>query len=297
MPILTGGIINYGQRTANPSSPTPTEGSQYWHTNENTQYIYDGTNWNPVKVTLPWDQENTVTHWWKSEGIQSKTLWNAQSGGENFVAGHTDHMNYNSSDSGFNNQKTLDFNQGDDSNFGMLQTASGSYWGGADEAWSVIVVMEKTDHNSGTGYGDGMFIQVYNDTTNGSWSVDISGDHTWNNSYGEQVGGISGYNSNAGMPKKGIFCFRMEANGASSEYKWQESGQSTFTNLATASSAPSSLPTNNFTRLAIGNFYSTTSSNHEFSGTIAEIAYYKGIRVSDDELSRFSTYAKAKFSI
>ena len=98
------------------------------------------------------------------------------------------------------------------------------------------------------------------------------------------------------MPKKGIFCFRMEANGASSEYKWQESGQSTFTNLATASSAPSSLPTNNYTRLAIGNFYSTTSSNHEFSGTIAEIAYYKGIRVSDDELSRFSTYAKAKFS-
>ena len=60
MPILTGGIINYGQRTANPSSPTPTEGSQYWHTTENTQYIYDGTNWNPVKVTLPWDQENTV---------------------------------------------------------------------------------------------------------------------------------------------------------------------------------------------------------------------------------------------
>ena len=298
MPILTGGIINYGQRTANPSSPTPTEGSQYWHTNENTQYIYDGTNWNPVKVTLPWDQENTVTHWWKSEGIQSKTLWNAQVGGANFVAGHTDHMNYNSSDSGFNNQKTLDFNQGDDSNFGMLQTASGSYWGGADEAWSVIVVMEKTDHNSGTGYGDGMFIQVYNNTTNGSWSVDVSGDHTWNNAYGEQVGGISGYNtpSDYSTPKKGIFCFRCDANGAASEYKWCPSGSSSFTNLATSGSAPSSLPTNNFTRLTIGNFYDTTSSNHEWSGTIAEIAYWKNLRVDDEELGRFLTYAKTKFN-
>ena len=298
MPILTGGIINYGQRTANPSSPTPTEGSQYWHTTENTQYIYDGTNWNPVKVTLPWEQENTVTHWWKSEGIQSKTLWNAQTGGANFVAGHTDHMNYNSSDSGFNNQKTLDFNQGDDSNFGMLQTASGSYWGGADEAWSVIVVMEKTDHNSGTGYGDGMFIQVYNDTTNGSWSVDISGDHTWNNAYGEQVGGISGYNtpSDYSTPKKGIFCFRCDANGAASEYKWCPSGSSSFTNLATSGSAPSSLPTNNYTRLTIGNFYDTTSSNHEWSGTIAEIAYWKNLRVDDEELGRFLTYAKTKFN-
>lgn len=297
MPILTGGIINYGQRTANPSSPTPTEGSQYWHTTENKQYIYDGTNWNPVKVTLPWDQENTVTHWWKSEGIQSKTLWNAQSGGANFVAGHTDHMNYNSSDSGFNNQKTLDFNQGADSNFGMLQTASGDYWHGSDTGFSVAIVMEKTDHNSGTGYGDGLFIQVYNNTTTGSWSVGPSGDHTWGNGYGEQVGGISGYNSNAGMPKKGIFCFRCSSNGVDSEYKWCQSGSSSFTNLATAGSAPSSLPTNNFTRLAIGNFYSTTSSNHEFSGTIAEIAYWKNLRVDDEELGRFLTYAKTKFNI
>ena len=111
MPILTGGIINYGQRSANPTSPTPTEGSQYWHTTENTQYIYDGTSWNPVKVTLPWENENNATHWWTSEGIQSKTLWNAQVGGVNLVPGHTDDLTYNSSDSGFNNNKTIELNK------------------------------------------------------------------------------------------------------------------------------------------------------------------------------------------
>ena len=298
MPILTGGIINYGQRTSNPSSPTPTEGSQYWHTTENKQYIYDGTTWNPVKVTLPWDQENTATHWWKSEGIQSKTLWNAQAGSTNFVAGHTDHMNYNSSDSGFNNQKTLDFNQGSDDNFGMLHTASGDFWHGSDTAFSVAIVMRKTDHNSGSSLGDGLFTQVYNNQTEGGWSVDISGDHTWGGQYGEQLGGISGYNSasNYSTPKKGIFCFRCDANGAASEYKWCPSGSSSFTNLATSGSAPSSLPTNNFTRLTIGNFYDTTSSNHEWSGTIAEIAYWKNLRVDDEELGRFLTYAKEKFN-
>tara|TARA_B100001094_G_scaffold121611_2_gene117347 strand:+ start:1972 stop:2970 length:999 start_codon:yes stop_codon:yes gene_type:complete len=261
--------------------------------------FWDGTNWNTINQTKTWDLDNTATHWWKSEGIQSKTLWNAQVGGTSFVAGHTDHLTYNSSDSGFNSQKTIDFNQGADSNFGMLVTASGDFWGGADEAWSVIMVIEKTDHNSGTSLGDGMFVQVYNNTTDGSWSVDLAGDHTWSNSYGEQVGGISGYDNHdySSSTKKGIFCFRMDANGASSEYKWQESGQSTFTNVATASSAPSSLPTSGYTRLGIGNFHNTTSTNHEWSGTIAEIAYYKGIRVADAELARFSTYAKAKFSI
>ena len=259
--------------------------------------FWDGANWNTINQTKAWDVDNTATHWWKSEGIASKTSWVAEVGGADFGAGHTDHLTYNATDSGFNNQKTIDFNQGADSNFGMLQTASADYWGGADMAWSVIMVIEKTDHNSGTGLGDGMFVQVYNNTTDGSWSVDLAGDHTWSNSYGEQVGGISGYNQNSNFPKKGIFCFRMNANGTNSEYKWQESGQSTFTNIATASSAPSSLPTNNYTRLAIGNFFNTTSSNHEWSGTIAEIAYYKDIRVTDAELARFSSYAKTKFGI
>ena len=301
MPIFTGGIINYGQRTSNPTSPTPTEGSQYWHTTENTQYIYDGTNWNPVKVTLPWEQENTATHWWKSEGIASNSSWVAQVGGQNFTPGDATNIVYNSSDSAFNNHKTLDFNIANNNNYSRLETneVDNGYWD-PPEAWSVILVIDKFDQND-TSLGDGLFIQTYNSTTSGSWSVDLSGDHTWSNSYGEQVQAISGYadhnyGSNGANSKKGIFCFRCGSNGASSNYMWQESGQSSFTTIASASSLPSSLPGSGFDRLSIGNFR-TTSTNHEWSGTIAEIVYYKGVRVSDDELSRFSTYAKAKFSI
>ena len=300
MPILTGGIINYGQRTANPSSPTPTEGSQYWHTNENTQYIYDGTNWNPVKVTLPWEQENNATHWWKSEGIQSKTLWNAQVGGVNLVPGHTDDLTYNSSDSGFNNNKTIDFNPNTGSDFGMLRTAfsDNTYWN-ATEPWSVIMVIEKFQHGSGSNLGDGLFVQGYNQGTSGSWSVDIAGDHTWGGGYGEQVGGISGYSNfsySSSNTKKGIFCFRCDTNGTNTAYMFQPAGNNTFTTLATANALPSSLPGSGFDYLGIGNF-NTTGASHEWGGTIAEIAYYKGVRVSDDELTRFSTYAKPKFSI
>ena len=43
--------INYGVKTAAPTSPSPTEGSSYWHKTENRRYIYDGTNWNYVAVT------------------------------------------------------------------------------------------------------------------------------------------------------------------------------------------------------------------------------------------------------
>ena len=300
MPILTGGIINYGQRSANPTSPTPTEGSQYWHTTENTQYIYDGTNWNPVKVTLPWEQENNATHWWKSEGIQSKTLWNAQVGGVNLVPGHTDDLTYNSSDSGFNNNKTIDFNPNTGSDFGMLRTAynDNAYWN-ASEPWSVIMVIEKFQHGSGSNLGDGLFVQGYNQTTSGSWSVDIAGDHTWGGSYGEQVGGISGYSNfsySSSNTKKGIFCFRCDTSGGNTNYMFQEAGNNSFTTIATANALPSSLPGSGFDYLGVGNF-NTTGASHEWGGTIAEIAYYKGVRVTDDELSRFSTYAKPKFSI
>ena len=137
--------------------------------------FYDGTNWNTLKQIKSWDLENTATHWWKSEGIQSKTLWNAQVGGANLVPGHTDDLTYNATDSGFNNQKTIDFNPNTGSDFGTLGTAESddTYWNGT-EAWSVIMVIEKTQHGSGTNLGDGLFVQVYNSTQTNSWSVDIA---------------------------------------------------------------------------------------------------------------------------
>ena len=261
--------------------------------------FWDGTNWNTINQTKAWQLDNNATHWWKSEGIQSKTLWNAQTGGVNLVPGHTDDLTYNSSDSGFNNNKTIDFNPNTGSDFGVLRTAysDDTYWD-PPEPFSVIMVIEKITHGSGSNLGDGLFVQGYNQGTTGSWSVDIAGDHTWGNGYGEQVGGINTYSDhNYGSSSvKGIFCFRCDSGGVSSAYMFQPSGQSSFTTLATANSLPSSLPTSGFDYLSIGNF-NTTSASHEWGGTIAEVVYYKGVRVTDSELARFSTYAKAKFNI
>ena len=297
----TGSNIVVPSGTTAQRNGSPANYSIRYNTTLSKLELYTGTAWKAITLEKTWDEENTATHWWKSEGIVDSATWNAQVGGSNanLTAGSSTHITYNSSDSGFNNQKTLDFNQGSDSNYGYLRTGSvtNGFWD-PSEAWSVIMVIEKTDHNSGTGYGDGLFIQTLGSYTDGSWSVDIAGDHTWSGSYGEQVGGISGYNqaSDYSTPKKGIFCFRADTNGSSSQYKFQPSGSNTFTTLGTASSFPSSIPGSGYNRLNIGNFY-TTSSNHEWSGTIAEIAYYKGIYVSDTELTNFSTYAKAKFNI
>ena len=296
----TGSNIVLPSGTTAQRTGSPANYSLRYNTTLSELEFYDGTNWNTINQTKSWDLENTATHWWKSEGIQSKTLWNAQVGGANLTPGHTDDLTYNATDSGFNNQKTIDFNPNTGSDFGTLGTAEvdDSYWNGT-EAWSVIMVIEKTQHGSGNNLGDGLFVQVYNSTQTNSWSVDIAGDHTWGQTPGEQVSGISGYAdfNYATGTKKGIFCFRCDANGASSAYMFQPSGSSSFTTLATANSLPSSLPTSGFDRLNIGNFHGTTGSSHEWGGTIAEIAYYKGIRVTDAELTRFSTYAKTKFNI
>ena len=262
--------------------------------------FWDGTNWNTINQTKAWDVDNTATHWWKSEGIASNSSWVAQKGGANFGLGNnTSSLVYTASDSNFNSNKTLFFNGASDGAYAHLITpiSDNTYWD-PPEPFSVIMVIEKTDQNSGTSLGDSLFVQGYNDTTDGSWAIDLSGDHTWGGSYGEVVGGISGYSNHdyASNPKKGIFCFRAGTNGADSNFMWQESGQSTFTTIASPSSFPSGIGSSGFDYLSIGNM-DTTSTNHEWSGKIAEIAYYKGIRVTDDELTRFSTYAKNKFSI
>lgn len=296
-------VIPAGTTAQRDSSP-PSYSLRY-NTTLGELEFWDGSNWNTINQTKAWNLDNTATHWWKSEGIASNSSWVAEKGGANFGLGNnTSTITYTASDSDFNNNKTLYFNANADfGGYSYLETANSdnTYWD-PPEPFSVIMVIEKKDQSPNTTFGDSLFVQGYNQTTNGSWAIDLSGDHTWGNGYGEAVGGISGYSNSSdnygggSSPKKGIFCFRVGTNGADMNWMWQESGQSSFTTIASASSLPSSLPTSGFDYLSIGNF-KTTSSNHEWKGRIAEIAYYKGIRVSDDELARFSTYAKAKFNV
>ena len=109
--------------TAQRDSSPPSYSFRYNTTLSELEF-WDGTNWNTINQTKAWQLDNNATHWWKSEGIVNKTQWNAQVGGVNFVAGHTDTATYNSSDSGFNNQKTIDFNPNTSSDYAVLETAA-----------------------------------------------------------------------------------------------------------------------------------------------------------------------------
>lgn len=287
-PLHVKGTIDYGQQSSDPNSPTPTEGSKYWHTGDNRAYIHDGTQWTKLAAGTPIFDYSNTTHYWPSENISSITSWTAEKGGAgaNFVAGTSSgEMTYNASDSNFNGQRTLTTTAGDTS----LRTSTQSedtYWDGT-EAWSVMVVMRKTSQNSGSGYGDGCFVQTRNSGNLGSWSVDITGDHTWGGEFGEVFTSAASYT----YPAKGIMLVRMDANGANGQLMWHDG--SSWGSKATWSSLPSSLPTN-FDSINIFNFQ-TSDSNHDYNGSIAEIAYYKGTKINDTERDAFSSYALSKF--
>ena len=289
-PLHVKGLIDYGQQSQDPTSPSPTEGSKYWHTGDNRKYVYNGSKWEKLAAgTIQFDYSNT-THYWPSDNIVSVTSWTAAKGGAgaNFVAGPgTGEMTYSSSDSNMGSQKSLTTTAGDTG----LRTSTQSedtYFDGT-EAWSVMVVMRKTSQNSGGSHGDGVFIHTNNSSTDGSWSLDITGDHTWGNGFGEVFGSAGAYSP--GYPAKGIMLVRMSANGASGQLAWYDG--SSWSERATCSSLPSSLPAT-MDSINIFNF-NTTSLNHDYSGTISEIAYYKGTRIDDTERDAFTTYAAAKF--
>ena len=287
-PLYVKGLIDYGQQSQDPTSPSPTEGSKYWHTGDNRKYVYNGSKWEKLDAgQLVFDYSNT-THYWPSENIASTTSWTAEKGGAgaNFVAGSgSGEMTYSAADSNFNGQKSLTTTAGDTS----LRTSTQSedtYWDGS-EAWSVMVVIRKTAQGSGSGYGDGLFIQTRNSDALGSWSHDITGDHTWGGEFGEVYTSAASYT----YPQKGILLVRMSANGGSGQMAFHDG--SSWSEKATFSSLPSSLPTN-MDSINIFNFQ-TASSNHDYIGSIAEIAYYKGTRIDDTERDAFTSYAVSKF--
>jgi hypothetical protein len=289
-PLYINGLIDYGQLSADPTSPSPSEGSKYWNTTDNRKYVYNGSKWEKLAAgTIVFDYSNT-THYWPSDNIASITSWTAEKGGSgaNWVAAAgTGEMTYTSSDSNMGGQKSLTTTAG---NTGLLSNTQTEdvYWDGT-EAWSVMVVMRKTSQNSGGTHGDGCFIQGRAGQVSGSWSLDITGDHTWSNDFGEVFSSAGAYSP--GYPAKGIMLVRMSANGASGQLAWHNG--TSWAERATCSSLPSSLPSD-FDSLNIFNF-DTTSANHDFSGSISEIAYYKGTRIDDTERDAFTTYALSKF--
>ena len=287
-PLYVKGTIDYGQQSSNPNSPTPSEGSKYWNTAEDREYIHNGSQWTKLAAGTPIFDYSNTTHYWPSENIASTTSWTAEKGGAgaNFIAGSgSGEMTYSASDGNFNGNKSLTTTAGDTS----LRTSTQSedaYWDGT-EAWSVMMVIRKTEQTSSSGYGDGLFVQTRDGGALGSWSVDITGDHTWGGEFGEVFTSAASYT----YPQKGIMLVRMSANGASGQMAFHDG--SSWSEKATFSSLPSGLPTN-MNSINIFNFQ-IASGNHDYVGSIAEIAYYKGTRISDTERDAFTSYAVSKF--
>ena len=286
--------INYGVKTAAPTSPSPTEGSEYWHKTKNKKYIYNGTAWDSVNITEPYTG-GTSTHWWTQAGLTSNDGWTAEKGSKNLTreAG-TDSLTYNSSDSDFNNKKSI----------GMLSSqtcylststsgSNGDLWNCKNEGFSIMIVTSKTFNSHSFGVGDALFTQA--DSWNNSdphWSFEPCGDHIWHQG-GQHWADDNKANipNNSTLPYTGIYFLKFNSSGSGGAYWWDD-GATSWTTLGTASSWPSNGPNSGGTP-GITFFMAphTTASNHRYQGKIADIAYWKGSSISDTERDLYKDWA------
>ena len=246
------------------------------------------------------------TLWYENSDMVSTSSWPATKGGSsaNLVSGlgGTNGLTYTASDAEFNNHKSL---YSADGGSGCLVTSTKSnntYWN-ATEAFTILIVFTKQSHGSGTSLGDGLFVQNYVDSgtdPSGSWSLEPFGDHTWGGQYGEVFGytantGGVGYNYQYDYPIKGIWCYRQAANFDHAEilvnygFGWDRS--------ELRHTGPSGLPSSNFKSISFLNFDRTTSANHDFTGKIAEMAYWKGTRLAGNEFDSITRYFNQKFKL
>jgi hypothetical protein len=169
--------------------------------------------------------------------------------------------------------------------------SNGSFWN-ASNAFSFIAVIEKASQSGGTGYGDGCFIQQWNGQADGSWSLDLTGDHTWGGSYGESFGYIAPPGS---YPQKGILMVRIGNGGSNGAIEWWPASGSSWSIRGTCSGWPSSI-SSTYDALNIFNFTNSTSSGHRFSGAYAEVAYFQNIRINDSVRDAWKSYLLEKFA-
>jgi len=285
-PIYVGNRTISGSLASDPVGVSTSAGSIYYNTTDDKLRLYDGTAWADVGGGT--FDGTDATHWWKSEGIASADLWTAERGSVNFSAGGSGALTYTTGDSDFNGNKSIG-QSSDQYRYLTADTGSnGSFWDGSS-AFSVIVAHKKTAHIGGT-WGDTLFAQQWNGSPDGSWAIDIEGDHTWGGSYGETFGNYGGFS----FPQKGIMCVRCGASGASSEVLWCPASSSSWTQLATGSSYPSNI-SNSYDAINLFNFSGASHSGHRYEGKIAEVAYFKNLRISDTTRDAWKDYIKTKF--
>ena len=290
-PIYVGNRRIIGTQSSDPTGlGVNDEGSVYYNSNDDKLRAWDGSAWDDVGGAAAFAGTD-ATHWWKSEGIASADLWSAERGNVNFSAGGSGSLTYTTSDSDFNSQKSIGQVSVNQYRYLTADTNSnGSFWDGSS-AFSAILAFKKTAHIDAN-WGDSLFVQQRNGQPDGSWAIDIEGDHTWGGQYGETFG--SGSPGGFSFPQKGIMCIRCGTNAANSQVLWCPAGSSSWTTLATGSSYPSSI-SNFYDAINLFNITGATHSGHRFEGKICEVAYFKNLYVSDATRDAWKTYIKAKF--
>jgi|TARA_Y100000033_G_scaffold11330_1_gene10476 hypothetical protein len=288
-PLIVGGRTVFGALSSHPTGITTTAGSQYYDTSDNKMKVYNGTAWEEIGGAAGFAGTN-ATHWWKSEGIASADSWVAARGSVDFAAGGTGALTYTTGDSDFNGNKSIASSSNQYRYLTADTNSNGSFWD-SSSAFSVIVVHKKTAHIGAT-WGDCLFVHQWSGQPDGSWAIDIEGDHTWSGSYGETFGNYGSFS----FPQKGIMCVRCGASGASSQVLWWPSGASSWTTLATGTNYPSGIG-NNYDAINLFNFSGASHSGHRYEGKIAEVAYFKNLRIDDTTRDAWKDYLVNKFGL
>ena len=245
-------------------------------------------------------QGGTSTAWWKSEDIASASSWPAAKGGSdaNLVAHNSTGLTYHSSDSNFNNYKSI---QQSGNNTGGLRTTNDTvgYWWNGTDAFTVIMALQKDSHTSGSSYGDSFFVHnvnAANQNANSSWSIGPYGDHTWGGQYGEMWGGVQNYFEGLEMrfayPWRGLFMVRMNTNYGYGELS--VNGGSGWQRLDMRHGGPSGLGSSWRSMSIFTN--NNGASGHTAVGRIAEWAYFRNKRLGGSELDAITKAWCNKFN-
>jgi len=291
-PIYVGNRRIIGTQSSDPTGlGASDEGSVYYNSTDDKLRAWDGSAWDDVGGAVAFAGTD-ATHWWKSEGIASASSWIAERGSVNFAAGGSGSLTYTASDSDFNSKKSIGQISVNQYRYLTADTGSnGGFWDGSS-AFSVILAFKKTAHID-SNWGDSLFVQQRNGSPDGSWAIDIEGDHTWGGQYGETFGRGT-YGGFSSFPQKGIMCVRCGSGASNSQVLWCPAGSSSWTTLSTGSSYPSNI-SNFYDAINLFNITGATHSGHRFEGKICEVAYFKNLRISDTTRDAWKDYIKVKF--
>ena len=305
---------NTAIKTSKPASPN--EGDIYYDTSttgERGLRVYDGIRW--INIDPSNKGYYDAYGWWKSEDIGQQgasngdtvTFWRDSTGNGNHfyfnrgrqssatgqalsASNRTGALGNTliSSDSDFNNQKSLDFGATSTRYSCMTTHLFGSSM--KYTPWSIMYCGVKTGHNSGTSLGDGWWVFTQAGTGDGHMSVELAGDHSWGGGYTEYFGGNA---TGRGFLNTKFMCL-IERSGTGGSISYYPNASTGWTDLATSTADAwfADLPMYN---LSIGHFPNQNSTSHRADGKMAEGIFWYGQSIPDSIRDAVTTYWISKF--